>query len=412
VSIARIVILGAGQGGVQTAVSLRDHGFDGEITLVGDEAVLPYERPPLSKSYLLGDKSRQSLQFRPEKFYADHRIETLFDDAAVEIDRHARTVALKSGARLGYDHLVLAVGARNRLLPMGTGLDGILYMRTLADADALQARLDSIEDMVVIGAGFIGLETAAVMRKLGKQVTVLEAAPRVMGRAVSPEISEFFAAAHVAWGTALITNAAVSGITGAAGKVTEVATVDGRHFKADAVMVGIGVVPNKEIAAAAGLKVDDGIVVDAKMTTSDPAISAIGDCAIFPCRFWPRPIRLESVQNAIDQAKCVASKIVGKPADYASVPWFWSDQGDLKLQMVGITSGADQRVLRGDPAAREFSAFCFSEGRFVGIESVNKPGDNMFGRRLMATPAGLTPQQAADLSFDLKAYLMKATRPG
>jgi 3-phenylpropionate/trans-cinnamate dioxygenase ferredoxin reductase subunit len=411
--IGKIVILGAGQGGVQTAISLRDNGFDGQITLVGDEGVLPYERPPLSKSYLLGDKSRQSLQFRPEKFYADHKIETMLDDAAIKIDRQARTVSLRSGAELAYDHLVLAVGARNRLLPMGDGLDGILYMRTLSDADALQQRLSSIDDVVVIGAGFIGLETAAVLRKLGKQVTVLEAAPRVMGRAVSPEISGFFADAHAAWGSEIVTNASVSEIAGEAGKVKSVATADGRRFKADAVMVGIGVVPNTEIASAAGLDIDGGIVVDARMMTSDPDISAIGDCASFPCQFANgQPLRLESVQNAIDQAKCVANRLVGKPSDYVSVPWFWSDQGDLKLQMVGITSGADQRVMRGDPAKREFSIFCFSNGKLIGIESVNKPGDNMFGRRLLATPAGLTPGQAADMSFDLKAHLMKATRPG
>ena len=412
-AIEKVVILGAGQGGVQTAISLRDNGFGGQITLVGDEAVLPYERPPLSKSYLLGDKSRQSLQFRPEKFYANQRIETVLDDAAINVDRQAGTVLLRSGARLPYDHLVLAIGARNRRLPIGDDLDGILYMRTLSDADALQQRLGLINDVVVIGAGFIGLETAAVLRKLGKQVTVLEAAPRVMGRAVSLEISDFFADAHAAWGSKIVVNATVSGISGEAGKVNSVATADGHRYKADAVMVGIGVLPNTEIALAAGLVVDGGIVVDALMTTSDPTISAIGDCAIFPCQFANgQPLRLESVQNAIDQAKCVAHRLVGKPSGYVSVPWFWSDQGDLKLQMVGITSGAEQRVVRGDPAKREFSIFCFSNGKLIGIESVNKPGDNMFGRRLLATSAGLTPEQAADSGFDLKAHLMKATRPG
>jgi 3-phenylpropionate/trans-cinnamate dioxygenase ferredoxin reductase subunit len=410
-SVKKIVILGAGQGGIQTASSLRDNGFDGQITMVGDEALLPYERPPLSKAYLLGDKSRQSLQFRPEKYYADHKIDVVLDDPAIGIDRRGATVALQSGVELAYDHLVFAVGARNRLLPLGEGLDGILYMRTLADADALQQRLDSIENVVVIGAGFIGLEVAAVLRKLGKNVTVLEAASRVMGRAVSSEISQFFADAHAAWGTKILTDVKVTEISGEAGRVTGVAIADGSSFKADVVMVGIGVIPNADIASAAGLDVGGGIVVDAQMRTSDPNISAIGDCSVFPCQFADGPLRLESVQNAIDQAKCVANRLVGKPANYVSVPWFWSDQGDLKLQMVGITSGADQKVYRGDPDKREFSIFCFRSAKFVGIESVNKPGDNLFGRRFMATPAALTPEQAADAEFDLKAHLMRATKP-
>ena len=408
----KIVILGAGQGGVQTAISLRDNGFDGQITLVGDESVLPYERPPLSKSYLLGEKSRQSLLFRPEKFYVDHKIETVLDDAAISIDRAAGDVLLQSGSRLSYDHLVLAVGARNRLLPMGENLDGILYMRTLSDADGLQQRLSSIEDVVIVGAGFIGLELAAVLRKLGKKVTVLEAAARVMARAVSPEISSFFADAHAAWETEIVHDARISEIIGEAGKVKGVAMADGRHFKADALLVGIGVLPNAEIAAEAGLPIEGGVVVNAQMSTFDPNISAIGDCAVFPCHHVGAPLRLESVQNAIDQARCVASRLVGKPSNYISVPWFWSDQRDLKLQMVGITSGADQRVLRGDLAKREFSIFCFKDGRLIGIESVNKPGDNMFGRRLLATTTGLTAEQAADMNFDLKAHLMKATKPG
>jgi 3-phenylpropionate/trans-cinnamate dioxygenase ferredoxin reductase component len=405
-----VVILGAGQAGFQAAASLRDNGFEGRIRLVGNETDLPYERPPLSKTYLTGEKSRDSLQLRPEKFYSARNIELLLDEHALELDRPGRQVVLRSQQRLSYDHLILATGASNRRLPVGSDLDGVLYVRTLSEADTLRERLVGAHDIVIIGAGFIGLELAAVLRKSGKTIHVLDLMPRVISRAISVATSSFFANAHEVWGSAIITDVTVSEIVGRDGKVTAVRTGDGRIFAADLVLVGIGVVPNAELAAAAGLPVRDGIVVNSRLSTADPDISAIGDCAEFPSLFSRNPIRLESIQNAVDQARCVASRLVGKVADYTSVPWFWSDQADIKLQMVGITAGCDHTVLRGDPSDRKFSVFCFGDGKLLGIESVNKPADHMFGRRLLAIGGGLTPEQAADTSFDLKAHLADVTR--
>jgi 3-phenylpropionate/trans-cinnamate dioxygenase ferredoxin reductase component len=405
-----VVILGAGQAGFQAAASLRDNGFDGCITLVGDEPHLPYERPPLSKSYLTGGKERKRLQLRPEEFYAAHDIELLLGEHATEIDRFGRKVALRSGRRLSYDHLVLATGAGNRRLPADADLDGILYLRTLSEADMLVERLVPARDVVIIGAGFIGLELAAVLRKLGKTTHVLDLLPRVMSRAVSSVTSRFFLNEHANWGTTIVTGVTVSKVLGRNGKVNGVLTDDGRNFAADLVVVGVGVVPNVELAAAAGLSVHGGIIVDSRLRTSDPAISAIGDCALFPSRFARTRIRLESVQNAVDQARCVAGCLVGRNAEYTSVPWFWSDQADIRLQMVGITADCDRAILRGDPGMRKFSVFCFRGARFLGIESINTPSDHMFGRRLLASGGIVTPEQAADLSFDFKPHLAALTQ--
>jgi 3-phenylpropionate/trans-cinnamate dioxygenase ferredoxin reductase subunit len=264
--------------------------------------------------------------------------------------------------------------------------------------------------VVVAGAGFIGLELGAVASKLGKKVTVIEPLARVMSRAVSPAISQFFAEAHVGWGVDLRLNTRLASIEGDT-RVRSVSTIEGERIPADLVLVGIGILPAVELAEAAGLTIDNGIVVDAQLATSDPVISAIGDCANFPDAATAGRMRLESVQNAIDQGRCVAKRIAGKPIDYAAVPWFWSDQRDLKLQMVGLTAGCDATVLRGDPATRAFSVFCFKGGRLAGIESVNKPADHMFGRRLLGAGESIAPEEAADLSFDLKARLAKLPPP-
>lgn len=406
-SEAGIVIVGAGQGGFQAAASLREAGYEGRLVLVGDEPGLPYQRPPLSKAYMKGDAGIEQIELRAGAFYADHRIE-LVHARATAIDRAGRLLRLESGEALPYAHLILATGARNRPLPVpGHDLAGVFYLRTRADADALKGRLEGARRVVVIGAGFIGLEFAAVARALGHEVTVLEGASRVLARAVSPEMSAFFASAHAAMGTDLVLGAGVIGLEGEAGHVTGVKTGDGTVYPADFVLVGIGVVPNVELAAEAGLEVANGIVVDAHLATLDPAISALGDAVAYPSRFAGGAVRLESVQNAADQARSLAHRLTGKGTPFDAVPWFWSDQADLKLQIVGLAAATDSAVLRGDPASRRFSVFRFRDGVLTAIESVNRPADHMLGRRLLAGTPTITPEQAGDEGFELKTLLAK-----
>ncbi|MFT0862571.1 NAD(P)/FAD-dependent oxidoreductase [Ancylobacter sp. G4_0304] len=400
-----IVIIGGGQGGFQLAASLREAGFAGRVTLVGEEPGLPYQRPPLSKAYMKGEAGIEQIELRPAAFYADHSIE-LVNARAVAIDRAARRVALEGGTSLPYEHLVLATGARNRPLPVpGRELAGVFYLRTRDDADLLKAQMGVPRRIVVVGAGFIGLEFAAVARALGHEVTVIEAAARPLARAVSPEMSAFFTAAHEAMGARLVLGAGVVGLHGD-GRVTAVETTDGALHPADFVLVGIGVVPNVELAAQAGLDIANGIAVDARLATNDPAISAFGDAVSYPSRFAGAMVRLESVQNAVDQARTLAHRLAGKAdAPFEAVPWFWSDQADLKLQIVGLAGPEDVAVLRGDPASRRFSVFRFREGVLTAIESVNRPADHMLGRRLLAGTPTLTPEQAGDEGFELKSLL-------
>ncbi|MBS3652021.1 FAD-dependent oxidoreductase [Pseudaminobacter sp. 19-2017] len=399
-----IVIVGAGQAGFQTAASLRQDGFAGSITLVGDEAGMPYQRPPLSKAYLLGKTDAPGLLFRPEKFFADHRID-LVNSAATALDRTNRRVSLADGNALPYDHLVLATGAHNRSLPVpGAELDGVFGLKNLGDADALATRLGEIENVVVIGAGFIGLEFAAVARANGKNVHVVELADRPMARAVSKEMAEFFADAHRDWGVMLDFGQGLSRIDGERGRVTAVELTNGRRLPADLVVFGIGVLPNAQLACEAGLDIENGIKVDSYLLTSDPAISAIGDCAMFPSQHAGSFIRLESVQNAADQGRAVAARLVGKGAPYAAVPWFWTDQGDLKLQMVGLSAGHDATVRLGDPATRSFSILLFHRGRLIAVESVNRPGDFMAARKILSSRATPRWEEAASDGFDLRAW--------
>jgi 3-phenylpropionate/trans-cinnamate dioxygenase ferredoxin reductase subunit len=404
-SLNSVVIVGAGQAGFQTAASLRQDGYDGRITLIGDEPGLPYQRPPLSKAYLLGKTSREALQFRPDKFFSLHRID-LVHERVTAIDRTNRRVTFAGGGFTEYDHLVLAVGAHNRALPVpGADLDGVFGLRTLADADALGERLKQVQDVVVVGAGFIGLEFAAVARTIGVSVHVLELTDRPMARAVSLEISRLFAQAHREWGVNLDFRQGLSRIDGSNGKVVGVETTDGRKLPAELVVFGIGVLPNVALAAEAGLDIGNGIKVDAYLLTSDPSISAIGDCAVFPSPHAGDPVRLESVQNAADQARTVAARLVGRPAHYTAVPWFWSDQGNLKLQMVGLSGGYDTAVTVGRAEERCLSVLCFRRGQLVGVESVNRAADHVAARRLLARAAPTLPPHVAGADgFDLKAW--------
>ena len=400
-----VVIVGAGHAGFQLAASLRQAGFKEPIYLINDEAHLPYQRPPLSKAYLKGTGGPDSLMFRPAKFYADQNID-LIADHAVSIDRAARKLKLASGTSLDYGHLVLATGARNRLLDIpNANLPDVRYLRILDDSEDMRKRLASSKHVVVIGAGFIGLEFAATARIKGLKVDVLELASRVMARAVTAEVSEYFQRQHTAAGIRIHLGVQATAIEVENGKVSGVSLSDGCHIPVDLVVVGVGVLPNVELAGEAGLPVASGIIVNEHLLTADPDISAIGDCALFESPRFGGSLRLESVQNATDHARCVAARLVGDDKPYDGHPWFWSDQGDDKLQMVGLTTGYDRVVLRGDPAQKAFSAFCYRGDKLVGIESVNRAGDHMFGRRLLVAGGSITAEQAADQHFDLKKAL-------
>jgi 3-phenylpropionate/trans-cinnamate dioxygenase ferredoxin reductase component len=400
-----VVIVGAGHAGFQVAASLRQLGFAEPVYLINDEAHLPYQRPPLSKAYLKGTGGPETLMFRPGKFFHDQKIE-LVSDRAVAIDRAVRKVSLASGRSLDYGHLVLATGARNRLIDIpNANLPDVRYLRILDDSEDLRSRLAARKRVVVIGAGFIGLEFAATARIKGLEVDVLELASRVMARAVTAEVSEYFQARHAGAGIRIHLGVQATAIEAAGDRVTGVSLSDGRHIAADLVVVGVGVLPNVELAANAGLPVASGIIVNEHLLTSDPAISAIGDCALFASPRFGGSLRLESVQNATDHAKCVAARLTGDDKVYDGQPWFWSDQGDDKLQIAGLTTGYDRVVMRGDPAQKAFSAFCYRGSQLVGIESVNRAGDHMFGRRLFAAGGSVGPEQAADSAFDLKKAL-------
>jgi 3-phenylpropionate/trans-cinnamate dioxygenase ferredoxin reductase subunit len=400
-----VLIVGAGHAGFQLAASLRQHGFGERIGLINDEAHLPYQRPPLSKAYLKGEGRPDSLMFRPDKFYRDQNIE-LMADRAVSIDRGARRLLLASGASLDYGHLVLATGARNRLLDIpNANLKDVLYLRTLDESEALRQRITSGQRVVVIGAGFIGLEFAATARAKGLEVDVAELGARVMARAVTAEISQFFQDRHTAAGMRIHLGVQATSIESDGVNVTGVSLSDGRHVPADLVVVGVGVLPNIELAAQAGLSVAAGIIVNEQLLTSDPDISAVGDCALFASPRFGGSLRLESVQNATDHARCVAARLTGDAKTYDGLPWFWSDQGDDKLQIAGLTTGYDQVVVRGDPGQGSFSAFCYKSGQLVGIESINRASDHVFGRKILGLNRSIRPEQAADLSFDLKGAL-------
>jgi 3-phenylpropionate/trans-cinnamate dioxygenase ferredoxin reductase component len=400
-----VVIAGAGHAGFQLAASLRQHGYGGRVCLINDEAHLPYQRPPLSKAYLKGEGRPDSLMFRPDKFYRDQNIE-LIADRAVSIDRAGRKLLLASGASLDYGHLVLATGARNRLLDIpNANLLDVRYLRILDESEALRQRIATARHVVVIGAGFIGLEFAATARIKGLEVDVVELGTRVMARAVTAEISDYFQGRHTAAGIRIHLGVQATSIESDGTHVTGVSLSDGRHVPADLVVVGVGVLPNVELAGEAGLPVASGIIVDEQLLTSDPDISAIGDCALFASPRFGGSLRLESVQNATDHARCVAARLIGNAKPYDGQPWFWSDQGDDKLQIAGLTTGYDRVVVRGDPAQKSFSAFCYKAGRLVGIESVNRASDHVFGRKILGMNRSIEPEQAADPSFDLKAAL-------
>lgn len=404
-----IAIIGAGQAGFQVAASLRDMHYEGRVVIVGDEPQAPYQRPPLSKAYLLGECTEAQIALRPDAFYGQRHIELITGKRAVAIDRTRRMVGLEDDSVIEYDHLVLATGARNRPLPVpGADLQNVFFLRTLDEANALRARMASAKNAVVIGAGFIGLEFAASAAKQGISVTVLDVADRPMARALSKAMSAVFTREHEKMGVRLQFNTQVMHLLGDAGAVTGVETVDGKVLPADLVVIGIGVIPSVELAATSDLPIENGIIVDEFLQTSDPHISAIGDVAAYANPYASADrVRLESVQNACDQARCVASRIMGKPAPYDALPWFWSNQGHLKLQMAGLPASGCEEVLRGDPNGTACSVFLFRGDTLVCVETLNRAADHMLGRRLLANRVAVTAQQAGDLKFDLKSLLPK-----
>jgi 3-phenylpropionate/trans-cinnamate dioxygenase ferredoxin reductase subunit len=401
-----IVVVGGGQAGFQVAVSLRETGFTGPLTIVGDEPGLPYQRPPLSKAYLLtSPDGPDTVTLRPRAFFERHTLK-IFQDSAVAIDRSRSRVRLRSGRDIPYAHLVLAVGARARQIPVpGGDLDRVLTLRTRTDADALRGLLSEGIRVVVIGGGFIGMEVAAAARKAGAHATVIEALDRVMARVISPEISEHVEAVHADQGTAILLGRSVVALHGVSGTVTEAELDDGRRIPADVVVVGIGVAPNTELAQSAGLEVDDGIVVDEQLLTADPSISAIGDCASYPSKHAGGRARLESVQNAVDHAHHVATRLTGVPGEaYAQVPWFWTHQFGMRIQTAGIGHPDDLRVLHGDPTEGKFSVCRYQGDRLVAVESVNRTGDHIGARKVLAGAQHPTPDQIAQPGFNFKTF--------
>lgn len=401
-SIEKVVIVGSGQAGVECAAALRHNGFAGSVIVIGDEPDLPYQRPPLSKEFLKSPTD-SSLPLKGEAFYGQNDIDLRLGVIAKRIDRDANELVLKGSERLAYDHLVLATGARNRFPPV-KGLDpsGVMELRTLAHARAITARLDRLRHVTIIGGGFIGLEVAALLRQRDIAVDVLEAADRLMGRVLSPLMSDAFVPIHEQMGTRLRLATVATEIAG-----RSVVLSDGETLDTDAVVVAAGVVPNAELAAEAGLDVANGVVVNDRLVTSDPSISAIGDCAAHPNPWGIGTIRLESVQNAVDQGKCVAARLTGNDHAYDALPWFWSHQGAAKLQIAGLPMGMDDAVMRGDPAAGKFSVFVYRDGALIAVESVSSPADHMVARRVLSARQSIPKDIAADLSVDLKTLLPK-----
>ncbi|WP_397394721.1 NAD(P)/FAD-dependent oxidoreductase [Phenylobacterium sp.] len=400
---AHVVIVGAGHAGGTLAALLRQYGLAGEITLVGEEPIPPYQRPPLSKAWLKGEADAESLALKPLEFYAGNRIDFRPSVRGVSIDRARKVLALSDGSELAYDILVLATGARPIRLPIpGADLGGILELRTAADAEALKAALGPGRTMAVVGGGYIGLEAAASARALGADAVVLEREPRILARVAGDVLSNFFRQVHEGHGVRFLTGASVTGFRGEGGKVTGVELADGRVIDCDLALVGVGAVPNQELAQEAGLAVNRGVVVDLEARTSDPAIFAIGDVTLRPMPIYGRDFRMESVPNALEQAKQVACAITGRPAPAGETPWQWSDQYDIKLQIAGYNFDSDQSLVRGDPASGHFAIFHLKGDQVQAVEAINSPPEFMMGRQLIGSRRPVDKQRLADTSVSMK----------
>jgi 3-phenylpropionate/trans-cinnamate dioxygenase ferredoxin reductase subunit len=396
------VIVGASHASVQAIDTLRREGHKGAIVLVGDEPHPPYNRPPLSKKFLAGELDKERLPLRGAQFYQQADVRLRLGTRVTAIDRSGGRVRLSDGDELRYGKLLLCVGSRPRLLEVpGAQLAGIHYLRTIADVEAIRAGLAGGRRLVVVGAGYIGLEAAATARHLGLDVTVLEMADRPLNRVVAPAMSEFFMRRHEHEGVRILCKRSVSAFVGT-DRVAAVVS-DGQEYPADLVIVGAGILPDVTLAAAAGLRCENGIWVDERCRTSDPDIYAAGDCTNHPSVRYGRRVRLESVDNAVEQAKTAAANICGREARHEHVPWFWSDQYDIRLQIAGLSQGYDQAVMRGDPESGRFGLYYLAAGELLAVDAVNSPKDFMTGKKWIGERKHLDPDKLADEAVDLKS---------
>jgi 3-phenylpropionate/trans-cinnamate dioxygenase ferredoxin reductase component len=398
-----VVIVGAGHAGGTAAAQLRQYGYEAPITIVGDEPVAPYQRPPLSKAWLKGEADAEALMLRPESFYAEQNIGLRLSTGVAAIDRAAKAVVLADGERLPYAALILATGARARTLDIpGSDLAGVQVLRSAADAEMLKLALGPGKRLAVVGGGYIGLEAAASGRALGAEAVVIEAMPRILARSSCEVLSDFFTRYHRQHGVSFELGATIEAFEGENGRVTGVRLAGGRVIACDAVVVGIGIIPNAELAREAGLAIDNGIVVDAEARTSDPAIFAIGDVTHRPMPLYARMHRLESVSNALEQAKQAAAAITGRPAPPHEVTWNWSDQYDVKLQLAGIAFDSDDILVRGDPATAKFAVFHLKGPVIRAVEAVNAPAEFMAGRQLIGSERPIDRAKLADTAVSMK----------
>ena len=397
------VIIGGSHAAAQLAPSLRQGGWEGKISIISADPFPPYHRPPLSKTYLDGSSGLEQLQIRPVQFYEKHEIDLVLGSAVVSIDRDKKEVVLHDGGTIPYTKLALTTGAKVRKIDLpGSDLEGVHYLRDMADVNLIKHFVGTGKSAVIIGGGYIGLETAASLRKLGMDVTVLEAMPRVLQRVTAEEVSAFYTRIHNEEGVDIITDASVQAIHGDH-HVESVSLADGNTLKADLVIIGVGVLPETDLAEAAGLEINNGIVVDEYARTSDPDIVAAGDCSFHYNPIYDRHLRLESVQNATDQARVAANTLCGKLEPYRALPWFWSDQYDLKLQIAGLSQGYDRVVIRGHTdTGRSFAAFYFADGKLIAVDAINRPKEFMLSRRALGAQKSADPEKLADESIDIK----------
>ena len=400
------IIAGASHAASMLAPTLRQQGWQGRILVIGAEASIPYHRPPLSKDYLAGEKTLDEILIRPAKVYEKSEVEFILNTSVESIDRNNKTVRLSNNETLSYDKLALTVGSKVRKVNLpGVDLDGVFYLRDLRDVERITPYINPGANAVIVGGGYIGLETAAVLNKKGMNVTVLEMMERVLQRVTAPVISEFYTRIHEEEGVSIRCGVGVSGFKGN-GRVAKVLCSDGSGFAADLVIIGVGILPNTALAEAAGLEVDNGIVVNDRAQTSDPDIFAAGDCTNHHNPIYDRRIRLESVQNATDQSRVAAGAACGKEVSYNAVPWFWSEQYDLMLQIAGLSQGYDEIITRGDPGnGRSFAAFYLREGRVIAVDAVNKPQEFMFSKKLIPLRKTVDKKRLADAGTPIKELL-------